>query len=442
MGYWDLVKELDFGSAPGQVVGALSGEAAMAGIVGQYFFLFMMEGSSNFLHGGQIHSFTMEEKMGGDVPIFEFSFSTLDKTLKNRLHAGTKISCRFGRSMLESKTAELRIQGFKVNEGEHTAYMDVTISGFVENSEAYLREEKQVCYPGKTSKEAIIGTAEDHFNVVDLTTSETDDKKNWIRPNESALKFIYKTWTNSFISDDNFLMIAVNFHRDFLITDLKSVLLKEPKWVLSPGYMGGLTNHSSYNPAVEMSSAFGLMNQLAIYKKTTPTHSINDEKQSKVETSPPKNQYSTGALNIKDDIQTKSNTQEIIDDTLVHKNELKAPLNNMSKQTLQNSVELNIIIENKWQDYELFDLIMYNPSTDYVTGVPNSGDNTRGIYCITRISRFYAKQRACTLITISRDGMSNLEGSGLGTWTSSSGSLWGIPAIIGGFEDTLTSIFD
>ena len=425
MSVWsNTVNSINWSGAANQVISSVSGSSSIVGVDGQYFFMFIIEGAGNFLgDSGSIKSFTMEERMGGDVPMFQLEFITLQKSIVKSLHAGTKVHCRFGRTMLEAKTAQFRIQSFEANGGKNSAYLSVKMTGYVENSQKYLREEKQVAYRAKKSKEAIIDAAKEHFRVIDRTQSETDDKQTWLRLNTPAIKFIHSTWTKSYISDDNFLIYGVNFHRDFVITDLKAMISKPPIWILKPEYTGPQPHTASYNTNVEMTSEFGLMNQLSIYKKTIPTHSIVNQKQSQAETPPPKNQMSSGPLNLEDDSNTKHNAQQMFDQTSIHKNIFKAGLNNNSKQTLQNSSELNITIERKWQDYELFDLVMYFPQE--IPGTPPEGGHTRGVYAITRISRYFENNRACTMITISRDGMNNLEGSGLGLWSAVNGDIFG-----------------
>jgi len=418
MGYLDTIQGLDNSGIFGQVLGTLTGQSAIAGIEGQYFFLFMLEGSIDFLgDSGKIHSFTMEEKMGGDVPVFKLQFSTVNKNIVKHLHEGAKISCRFGRSMSESKSSELMIQSFNYNGGQDAIFLDVTISGFVQHSDTYLRTPKQKAYRFMSSKEAMIDAAQEHFLVVDRTESNTDDEQTWIRPNTPAIRFIFDTWKKSYISDNNFLMYGVNFHREFIITDLQTMIKKPIKWTLKSGYSGIEPNTASFDPNVSVSSDFGLMNQMTVYKKSIPVHSSVHGTSSKVETDDVKASYITGSANIKKDQSVKSEVLQISDHTNVHKNYHKAGLNNMTKSALQNSVELNINIENKWQDYELFDLIFYHPYSSNDNGFNTESETMGGVYAITRISRFYNGHRCATQITISRDGISGLEGSELFSFT-------------------------
>ena len=86
----------------------------------------------------------------------------------------------------------------------------------------------------------------------------------------------------------------------------------------------------------------------------------------------------------------------------------------MSRTSLQNSVELDVIIENKWVEYELLRLIEFIP---YRPTLPNlyeaESETLGGTYVITRISRFFANNRAGIKLTISRDGITGATGEGL-----------------------------
>jgi hypothetical protein len=225
------------------------------------------------------------------------------------------------------------------------------------------------------------------------------------------MEFVFKTWRDSYISDDNFLIIALRFDRTFDFTDLKSVMSSGVKWHLRNDYKGSAPNIASFDVNVEATSDFGLINQMTAYKKVKPMHNSIKAEDSKQETPTQKPNFYSGAGNMSSSAETKTESQVIHDPTNEHKNKEKARFNNMAKQALSNSVELKINIESKWQAYQLLDLIEYTP---YTTADQRDDSGTGGIYVITRISRYYGKDRACTELTISRDGLSGMEGSGLG----------------------------
>jgi len=386
---------------------------AMGGVIGQYFIDISIDGSGDFLgRNGQLNSFVMEQRIGGELPVFSLTFNTLDKTIMKKLNEGTKVFIRFGKTWAEADQAVFMIQKFSFNTSKDQLFVEVHIEGFVYGGAEYLREEKQKSWRFKTSKEVIIDTITDYWDLYD-TAEETDDEQIWIRASTPALGFVFKTWRDSYISDDNFLILALRFNRSFDLTDLKTVMGQGVKWKLIPDYRGSSTRICSFEADVKTTSDFGLINQMTAYTKVKPMHNSIHASDSKQETPDQGDTtFTEGTMNMSANAKSKTENQVIYDHTNQHKNKHKARYNNMAKQALTNSVELVINTESKWQSYQLLDLIEYTPFTT-ADQIDNSG--TAGIYVITRISRFYGKQRACTEITISRDGISGMEGSGFST---------------------------
>jgi len=400
---------------------------AIVGVEGQYFFAFEIEGLGDFLgDGGHITEFVMEEKIGGDVPAFKLVFKTLDSTILKRLNEGAKVICTFGKSTIENKVAKMTVQKFsyKLDKAD---FLEITIMGLLKNGVEYLRHPEQASFKDKTSVDVIASVAQKYFNVWNETTRGSDDKMTWIRPNQSSAKFIDDVWKRSYVSDDNILVFGLEMDGWFRITDLKAIMKQPVKWGLqinspgeyleksammaaSSGYIISPGNIVPYNPNIEMTSDFGLLNNTVIHKKTSPIHNITEGANSQVQTPDLKPHFSSN-LNIMKDAPNKFEFQITANALNVHKNYSKSRLVNFPNQALVNSVELNITLDQIWQNYFLFDLIYFNPWRPkppalYATEIDTLG----GLYMISRISRFFANNRAVIKITITRDGLNGMEG--------------------------------
>ena len=384
---------------------------AMAGVMGQYFFIFDIEGIGDFLgSAGQIHQFAMEEKMGGDVPTFDLTFSTTNFDVISKINEGSIIQCIFGRDMIQWTHSEMTIQAYNQFKQPDTDYWIVSISGMLSYTSKYLAEDGQASFPESTSKDAIIETAAPYFNIIDETHSEMFDEKTWLRMGLTPIKFINETWKHSYMSDENFLIYGIDFAGNFILIDLKALVAQPIKWILAH-FQPAPPNMAAYNPEIKMDSDFGLLNHLQIYKKKGIYHNGNDEEQLLEETPELKPVLFTGDFNFLDDQPTTWENPVIADKDNEHEMEDYSRYSNMTRSAIQDSVELNIIIENKWQDYQLFDLVEFVPYLSKADAALASYTKIiGGTYAITRISRFFGNNRCGIEITISRDGINTADG--------------------------------
>ena len=389
---------------------------AMAGVWGQYFFMFDIENVGDFLGPtGQIHQFVMEEKMGGDVPVFELTFSTMNGEVIKGINEGSIIDCVFGRDLTSWTYSQMVIRKFE-HYVDKADYWIVTLGGVLSYTTQYVGEDQQVAFPESTSKDAMIATAAPYFNISDETTSECMDEQTWLRMGSTPIKFINDTWKHSYMSEDNFLIYGIDFAGNFIVLDLKAMVAQPIAWILSHE-MPAPPNMAAYNPDIQLGSNFGLMNHLSIYKKKGHYHDGNTEEDVVLETPELSPIFTSGAVNVIADQPTTWEMPRIFDPDNVHLNFNQSRYSNMTRSALTDSVELNIVIENKWQEYRLFDLVdfvPYRPLNPAQLAIDN--EIVAGIYAITRISRFFGNNRCGIEVTISRDGINSSEGTDLLDW--------------------------
>ena len=370
-----------------------------------------IEGVGDFLgKAGTIKHFVMEEKVGGDVPAFEFAFSTANASVIQQLNEGANVQIVYGKDMLNYKYAQMQVQKFN-HHVDDSEFVHVNVKGIIMNGINYLKENEQKSFPKKKSIDVLKETAGKYFEVVDWMSEQPDDEMTWLRPNFTPYKFIQDTWKRSYINDDNAMVIAVEMSGKFLLTDIKMIAQQPTKWWLKQYPLDEVRPMTAaFNPNYEISSDFGLLNNMITNTKVTPIHSSNDEQSKEVETPSISPLLVAGNINRMKDAPKKTEFEKTIDTDNFHDNYSKARLVNVSKTAMVNSLELNITIENKWQDYLLLDKIHFTPfSSNQKMQVSQMG-SVGGEYVITRISRFFADQRAVIMITISRDGMNNMSG--------------------------------
>lgn len=407
----------------------------LVGVRGQWFIALHIDGFGDLLGAGSISQFVMEEKIGGDVPAFSLSFNTTKKGLVQHLNEGVDLMVAFGKDPegLSFRFALMTIQKFS-NSITESEMINIQVAGLIKEGADFLRENKQVGYKDKTSKEAIIDTARNYFDIEDYAPGiEPDDKMNWVRPNATASKFIEDTWKRSFVSDDDSLVYALEFggietgfsgddagRGVFKIATIKSLMEQNggtPRWYLEQHDAKETEpfNHASYYPEVSVNSDFGLMNNMITQTKTTPVHNVVEGKNGHVETPELKTAFVEGSLNLaKDGPKLTEHQVALVDPENVHENYNKSRLVSVPRNSMINSVELDVVIENKWQDYRLFDLIHYKPWRPHIESLfQDESKALGGIYVITRIARYYDTNRAFIKVTISRDGMNGMSGGNL-----------------------------
>ena len=416
---------------------------ASAGVLGQYFFDFEIDGAGDFLgDSGQIHQFIMEERIGGDVPVFELTFSTTDSSILTKINEGSIIQCRFGRDVSDLQYSEMVIQSFN-HHVEGADYWIVTLGGILAGTSEYLGNIGQKAHKDKTSKDAMIEEAKVFFTIYDETETETKDEQTWLKMGTSPMKFINDTWKHSYITEDNFLMYGIDFYGNFIVKDLKALLKQEIRWTLSHDMPASDTT-AAYHPDLRFGSEFGLMNHLSLYQKAGFYHDGATEDTVVEQTPKLSTTLIDGDLNITSDgAPILWEVPKIFDKDNVHENFNVSRYINTTRNVLQNSVELNIVIENKWQAYQLFDLIDFVPYRPNVTSDYSVDTQTlAGTYAITRISRFFGDNRAAIEITISRDGINGIEGTDLYTYESLDNITWDSLSGIGdSIGDGVSSIF-
>ncbi len=407
--------------------------AAIAGVKGQYYFSFELDGAGDFLgKSGKVHQFYMEEKIGGDVPLFKLVFSTTDSNIIKTVNEGSIVKCEFGKDIDDNPSySEMVVQSFGY-EQYGTEYLMCTLEGILRDTSKYMTNVEQKAYPKEFSIDVIKKQVEEYFTWYDETGDDLlmDDKKTWLKMGITPSKFVHETWKNSYISGgDNFLIIAIDFAGNFIVSDIKNIL---------SGNAGGqkfkLTHEesadptwASYNPNVQPTSDFGLLNELSLYKKKGSFHNANEDK-AKTEETPDLQSYLVDSINVMSDSPIKFELPMIMDSDNNHKNQNASRYSNMTRSSLQDSVELNILIEHKWVNYELLRIVDFVPYRPTLPSLFEAETETLGgEYVITRISRFFANNRAAIEITISRDGVAGGVGGGLvGSVMSAVGNISGI----------------
>ncbi len=398
---------------PAPKLNSLLSGATIAGVLGQYFFGFIIEGTGDFLgKNGRVIEFVMEEKIGGDVPIFSLTFKTLDSSIISKLNEGARISCWFGKDINQNKYAEMQIQKFNHSVMD-SFYTLVNIKGLIFNGINYLRDNEQKSYPKKTSIEVMKEVASKYFQVTVETSETANDAMNWFRPNHSPHRFLNDVWKRSYLNDNNALIYAIEMSGKFLITDINKISQQKTKWYLKQFKDGDKVplNTAAYEPDYTIVSDFGLLNNMVTNTKITPIHSSTDGAAKKVSTPKISPVMVSGGLNISGNSPTKTEIERTVDTDNFHDNYSKSRLVNIPKVAMLNSLEVEIHILGRWQDYELLDLIHFTPWRP--TKDPNNSEmnSLGGLYAITNITRFFANNRAAIKITISKDGINGQTGS-------------------------------
>lgn len=384
----------------------------MVGVEGQFFISITIEGVGDFLgEGGAIIEFAMEEKVGGDVPAFTLKFKTTDATVISKFNEGAQVQVVFGKSMTDYKYAQMQVQKFDHNV-DNSEFITINVKGIIQNGIHYLKDNAQKSYRDYLSSEVLEEVAKPYFEVVKWQAGAPQDTMTWVRPNHTPHRFLQDVWKRSYMGDDNALVYAIEMSGKFLITDIKMIAAQPLKWFLVMyGTDITLPNTAAYDPNYEIASDFGLLNNMVTNTKKTPIHSMNDGQAKEVVTPAITPVLINGPLNKMKDAPIKTEFQQSIDTDNFHDNYSKARLVTVPQTAMLNSLELNITIENKWQDYLLLDLIHFTPWKPKASAMIAEMQSIGGIYSITRISRFYANNRAGIKITISRDGMNNMSGS-------------------------------
>ena len=395
--------------------------AAIAGVKGQYYFNFELDGAGDFLgREGKIHSFYMIEEIGGNLPIFKLVFSSNKFDVIKNIHEGSNITVEFGKDVEETKQAEMVIQKNAYRRVDSDFFI-VTIEGMLrvigkpKNTSQYMSDVGQKSYEKKTSMEVMMEEAEEFFEIIDETDPELEfeDKYNWLKMGKTSKEQIDYVWKHSRIADENnFLTYGIDFAGNWIVTDLK-MLLTRPVFFKLTQEPSENPDWAAFDPGIEPESDFGLMNHLSLYTKKGFYFDPNKDEGEVIE-SPELNPSFTDGVNVMRDQPITFENPTIFDFDNVHDNYNKVRYSNTARSVLQDSLELNVIIENKWVDYGLLYLIEFDPNRPMSPSLYEAETAAiGGIYVITRINRFFENNRAAIQLTISRDGMSGTEGAGL-----------------------------
>ena len=257
--------------------------------------------------------------------------------------------------------------------------------------------------------------AADFFEVIDETGDdlEMEDEFNWVNMGRTGKDYIDYLWKHSRIQGgDNFLTYGIDFEGRWIITDLKKLLTRPLEFKLTHEPSAD-PMWASYDPSFTPGSDFGLMNHLSLYTKEGLYHNGNDEKTETLET-PELQSFLVDSINQMKEQPQIVELPTIYDADNVHEHYNLMRYSNTTRSVLQDSVELPIIIENKWVQYQILMLIEFEPVRPIDPTVYDAETEALGgVYVISKIRRFYENNRAAIEVTISRDGVPGQEGDAL-----------------------------
>ena len=373
---------------------------------GNYYFFFEIDGDSDFTDGGGgIMSFIIEEFTGGSLPQFEFVFTTADFKVLSKINEGSTVSCTYGKTSDKTDEMTMIIQKFQYTVFD-TDYLRIDLKGFI-GTTTHLQKCEIKGWKAKTSLDVIKEVAGIDYKVKSKATTPSDTQ-NWIRQNTPANIFIEDVWRHSYISDDNFLIYAINRKGEFVINDYKNATSGKEKWEFVAGETKG--NKIMVSPTYSIQSNHGLVNNIAVYERERRVFDIEKGGKDEKVTTPSKSPVLASGSKINVQSKDPKNYGKVRSKhEAVHDNYHKAVYNNVSKTALHGITEIEIETDSAYNDYELYDIAKFeNWKID-----PKDKDTEllSGLFLITRISRYWANNRFRTAITLSKDAMNNIKGS-------------------------------
>lgn len=378
---------------------------AIVEIKNQYYFYFDIDGNAGFAeNGGSINSFVIEEFAGGSLPMFEFVFTTCDFEILKSINEGSVINCTYGETSDKTDTLTMMIQKFEYRIID-ASFMMVTTKGFI-GTTPHLSKCEIKGWASKTSLDVIKDVASIDYKVKSRATN-TSDTQNWIRYNIPANRFIQEVWEHSYISDDNFLLYAINRHNEFIIDDYKRVSSQPEKWTFNLKEDDG--NKVAISPRYVIHSNHGLVNNVAVYERERRVFDLeNGGKTEKIKTPKKSAVLASGSKINVQSADPKNYGKVRMKHEAIHKNYHKAYYNNISKIALYGATEIDIETDSVYKDYELYDICKFENFEQDKNGLDT--ELLSGLFIITRISRYWANDRFRTALTLSKEALNNLKG--------------------------------
>lgn len=379
---------------------------AISEIKDQYYLYFDIDGYKDFLNGGgDIISFVIHERAGGDLPIFDLVFRTGQVDVIPKINEGTPINCKFGRSAEDSDDMILRIQKYEMKI-ESTHYMLFNIKGIV-GSPKYLKESKIEYWKNRKATDVIKAVAGQHLLYKEHKTgiSPSADTQTWIRPNTTSNVFIEKVWRHMYISETDFYVYAINKMGEFILGQYSKITGKKEDWKLDNNSDDAISFRSDY----VIRSKSGLTNAIGVYDRERRVHHIEEGTDQAVKTPSKLPVLAGGSLNVSSEDPVFQGRGVLMHEN-IHANYNKAELNNKSKVILHGTTEIEVRLNINYEPFEIFDLVLFNH-------VPIDKDQQldkgflSGLYVITDIKRYYNEKTFGTTLVLSKDALNNLEGS-------------------------------
>jgi len=374
----------------------------MIGKDGSWLVQFSVGGKKDTITTNELETFTVIEKVGNVLPVFELVFKTQNKQLIPLLNEGNSIGLSMGKTTNKMNSSKLRQTSFQIDTRAHEDY-SIKLTGAYDalkfNAGQTVKGFKQ-----KKSSEVITEILSKYFQADPKFTnsvSSTNDLMNWVQCNVTDKRFVDEVFIHSYINGTTFPSIGITWDGSYRFADMKKVFsTSSPTRILNNDNSGGKDiTYSSLN----LSNSSGFINSWVGLGRSVPQFDIDIGAYEKI--------TADVVPSLVDKISRNFTASKSFEYTIknknVHTNYWKAYTQNILYSMLYSSNKVVVTTTNKWYDINVLDLVnLILPEINS----PQSNEQFSGKYIVTKVSRTIKDDKYMMGIELHREGFNSPKG--------------------------------
>lgn len=377
----------------------------MIGVAGQYRFLVSIAGEEDFLIESDLQELKIVEEAGNVLPSFSIVFILQDRTILKYLNEGNPFEIAFGVDDLELTNIRFRIFGKPyISKLTQHQYL-IKLVGLYDAIKYYSDCKVGVTAP-MSGIEAIINAAGNHFEV-DTNIQRSQDRQSWIQSNISDKSFVNQVWMHSYLPG-SFPAIGISGEGDFIIRDIKKLSKEKYKWIFTSTDI-----NKSNEIAIEswvLGSSTGFANAWMGYEREKPLWNPDTGIASISKPSLQPLLATTSSLDRLGEVGTRADDFGILNEN-VHANYHRAFQQNLGYLSLFSSGSVILLqFTGRYIGVKVLDLVFLR---DLDIDLKGAEGYYSGSYLVSRVARIVESKKFVTLVQLTRESLSELQGEDL-----------------------------
>jgi hypothetical protein len=369
----------------------------MIGVAGSYGLYFNLADEKNFIEERDLQSFTIIEKAGNVLPVFELNFSTIRDDIFRKLHEGNVLQLSYGKGDGEVYNSTLRatsVRSPKSGEGKR----NIRAVG-IYSTVGYINNDSISISAPMSGMERIKAVASKYFKF-ESNVAKSQDSQRWIQYNQSDRNHVLDVWLHCDMGK-SFPAVGITSDGKFIFKDIKTELKNEPKWNFVPVITKAGSKDIVYDADPLFEFDTGFINNWVGYGREKTIYDVEAGTTSTIlETPETILSLSKSAPRAKE-VTKRAGPVGFINDN-VHDNYQSSNHFNLTSLASFGTTRVTLSFRNRFLPVKVLDLVRFKEG-DINSQGKESAESMSGLYFISKVSRTVANKQFTTVVELCKE---------------------------------------